>query len=48
MEYPWNIDSTNRWIGDIPEWLIFSRGETLPCRDKIDDCKEKNQWVLNR
>ena len=36
-----NICNTNRWIGNIPEGFIFSRGETLPCRDKVDDCKEK-------
>ena len=45
-----NIGNTNRWISDIPERLIFSRGETLPCRDKVDDCKEKKIsgfWTVN-
>ena len=43
-----NTCNTNRGIGNIPEGFIFSRGQTLPCRDKVDDSKEKNQWILSR
>ena len=49
----WSILKTLAILTDglsIPEWLIFSRGETLPCMDKVDDCKEKKIggfWTVN-